>query len=418
MFKKIFVVAMLMGLTSSTFRSLVYAQTSETISLQERVVMASQIYHVISTFFPGISQDKFDSDYKHYLDAMLRSDDRREFDLASMALVADLHDGHSWFYDNWLDRMYGQPIGILAYPLAGRWTVIRSALDSVHVGDVITAIDNTSIEDFFARARTYVSASSSRDAGLSLFDTPAIFPEKFTLTLADGRKIPIDRINDKKAPPPPDKSEGRWLIEKTIAYIKVPTFHGIETQAQAIELLKQFHDAKTVILDVRGNPGLGPPGPLQRALMVQPYKDWTESSSEHGGALLRNYAPAYPGHSTLTISDTVIQPRDPAYSGRLILLVDRVCSCACEDFVMPFKYAKRATLVGETTAGSYSMTRHIDFENGMILNIAAVHHTFPDGSQFEGVGITPDIPVDITPEDLRTGRDPVLKKAVELAQLP
>jgi len=417
MFRKISAVVLLIAV-GSTLESRLHAQTSETISLEERVMMASQIYHVISTFFPGISQEKFDTDYKQYLQAMLRSDDRREFDLASMALVADLHDGHSWFYDNWLDHAYGQPIGILAYPLGGKWTVIRSALDSIHVGDVITAIDSTSIEDFFTHARTYVSASSSRDAGLSLFDTSAIFPEKFTIALADGRKIPIDRANDKKVPPPPEKSEGRWLTEKTIAYIKVPTFHGIETQAQALELLKQFHDAKTLILDVRGNPGLGAPGALQRSLMVHPYKDWMESSSEHGGALLRNYAPSYPEHSTLTISDTVIQPRETAYSGRLTLLIDRVCSCACEDFVMPFKYSKRATLVGETTAGSYSMTRHINFDNGMILNIAAVHHTFPDGSQFEGVGITPDVPIDITPEDLRTGRDPVLKKALELAQVP
>jgi carboxyl-terminal processing protease len=418
MFRKLSVVVLLIAWVGSTPTGRLHAQTSGTISLQERVMMASQIYHVISTFFPGISQDKFDTDYKRYLDVITRSDDRREFDLASMALVADLHDGHSWFYDNWLDRTYGQPIGILAYPIGGKWTVIRSALDSVHVGDVITAIDSTSIEDFFAHARTYVSASSSRDAGLSLFDTPAIFPEKFTVTLADGRKISIDRINDKKAPPPPEKPEGSWLVEKAIAYIKIPTFHGMETQAQALELLKQFHDVKTLILDVRGNPGLGAERDLQRALMVHPYKGWTESSSEHGGALLRNFAPAYPEHSTLTISDTVIQPREPAYSGRLILLTDRVCSCACEDFVMPFKYSKRATLVGETTAGTFSWTRHIDFENGMILNIAAVHHTFPDGSQFEGVGITPDVPVDITPEDLRTGRDPVLKKAFELARVP
>lgn len=82
---------------------------------------------------------------------------------------------------------------------------------------------------------------------------------------------------------------------------------------------------------------------------------------------------------------------------------------------MPFKYAKRATLVGETTAGTYSMTRHVDFDNGIILNISAVHHTFPDGSRFEGVGIAPDVPVEVTPEDLRTGRDPVLKKALEIA---
>ena len=394
------------------------AQANETISLRDRAMMASQIYHVVSTFFPGISQDKFDGDYKEYLDAILRSEERRDFDLASMAFVAKLHDGHSWFYDNWLDHTYGQPIGILAFPLAGNWTIIRSSLASVHVGEVITAIDDISIEDFFEHARTYVSASSSRDAGLSLFDTPAIFPEKFTLTLADGRKVSVDRMSDKKAPASPEKSEGRWLVEKTIAYIKVPTFHGIETQAQALELLKQFHDAKTLILDVRGNPGLGPPGALQRSLMVRSYKDWIESSSEHGGPLLRNYALAYPQHSTLTISDTVIEPREPAYAGRLILLTDRICSCACEDFVMPFKYSRRATLVGETTAGSFSLTRHIDFDNGMILNIAAVHHTFPDGSQFEGVGISPDVPVETTPENLRAGRDPVMNKALELAQHP
>jgi carboxyl-terminal processing protease len=85
---------------------------------------------------------------------------------------------------------------------------------------------------------------------------------------------------------------------------------------------------------------------------------------------------------------------------------------------MPFKYSKRAVLVGETTAGTYSMTRYLEFDNGMALNISAVHHIFPDGSQFEGVGITPEVPVEITPEDLRSGRDPVLKKALEISQLP
>jgi carboxyl-terminal processing protease len=389
-----------------------------TLSIENRAFMASQIYHVITTFFPGLSQDKFDSAYKQYLSTVLASDDRRTFDLASMELVADLHDGHSWFYDTWLDQTSAQPIGILAYPLSGRWTVIRSQVDSIHIGDVITSIDATPIDNFFATNRRYISASSDRDAGLSFFDTPAVFPEKFTLTLADGRRVPIDRMNDKKSPLPPANTEGRWLVEKSVAYIKVPTFHGIQTQAHALDLLQQFHDAKTIILDVRGNPGLGGPGILQRALMTRPYQTWTDSSTEHGGSLLRNYAPSYPAHSTLTLTDTVITPRDPAFSGRLILLIDRVCSCACEDFVMPFKYAKRATLVGETTAGTYSLTEHVDYPNGMMLNIAAVRHTFPDGSQFEGFGITPDVPIDPTPDDLRSSRDPVLKKAIELARLP
>ena len=392
------------------------AKTGATISTTERVMMASQIYHIVSTFFPSLSHEKFDASYRQYLDTILRSEDRRAFDLASMELIATLHDGHSWFYDHWIDQAWGQPIGVLAFPLQGKWTVVRSQLSSVHVGDVIAAIDGTPIDEFFDRNRRYISASSDRDAGLSFFDSPFIFPESFTLTFADGRKATIDRVRDQKSPTPPLVTEGRWLVEKSIAYIKVPTFHGIETQAQALGLFRQFHDAKTVILDVRGNPGTGAPGALQGALMTGPYHSWSQSSNEHGGALLRNYAAGFPGHSTVSFTENVITPRENVFAGRLILLTDRICSCACEDFVMPFKYSKRATLVGETTAGSFSMTRHVDYDNGMILNIAAVRHTFPDGSRFEGVGIAPDVAVDLTPEDLRSGRDPVLQRALELAQ--
>jgi carboxyl-terminal processing protease len=394
------------------------AQSPGTISLQERVTMASQIYHIVSTFFPGLSQEKFDAAYQQYLATALRSDDRREVDLASMEFIAGLHDGHSWFYDKWLDHTYGQPVGFLAYPLAGKWTVVRSRLEQVRPGDVVVAIDGSPTDEFFARTRRYISASSSRDAGVSFFDTPAIFPEKFTITLADGRRIPIDRQNDKKMPPGPQITEGRWLVEKTVAYIKIPVFHGIETQARALQYLKEFQDAKTIILDVRGNPGGGEPSVLQSSLMGRPYQTWTELSAQHGGPILRSYAAGYPEHATVTYSDTVVRPRETAYSGRLILLTDRICSCACEDFVMPFKYSKRATLVGETTAGTFSFTRHMDFENGMILNIAAVHHVFPDGSPFEGVGIAPDVPIETTPADLMAGRDPVLQKALDLAQQP
>ena len=397
---------------------LLSAQSSNAISLEDRAMMASRMYHVISTFFPGLAQDKFDTAYQSYLSRILRTEDRKAFDLASMEFVADLHDGHSWFYDTWLDQNGGAPMGFLAYPVAGAWTVVRSQLSSVHVGDVIASIDNISVDDFFARNRRYVSASSDRDAGVSFFDTPALFPPTFTITLGDGRKVVIDRKNDKKQPLPAAKTEGRWLVANAVAYIKVPTFHGVETQAQALELLKQFRDAKAVILDVRGNPGTGAPGVLQRALMVKPYKDWNESSAEHGGALLRSYQLAYPGHSMLVITDSIIEPQEPAYSGKLILLTDRACSCACEDFVMPFKFAKRATLVGETTAGTYSMTRHLDLPNGMMLNISAVRHSFPDGSQFEGVGIAPDVALENTAEDLRAGRDKVLARALEMAQAP
>ncbi len=54
----------------------------------------------------------------------------------------------------------------------------------------------------------------------------------------------------------------------------------------------------------------------------------------------------------------------------------------------------------------------------MLLNIASIRHTFPDGSAFEGVGITPDVEAHATAQDLKQGRDVVLSKALEIAQRP
>jgi carboxyl-terminal processing protease len=117
----------------------------------------------------------------------------------------------------------------------------------------------------------------------------------------------------------------------------------------------------------------------------------------------------------MTTREGTIRPQGAAYTGKLILLIDRGCTCACEDFVMAFKVTKRAELVGENTAGTFSFTSHTNFDNGMMTNIAAVRHTFPDGSRFEGVGIAPDVEIQLAAPDLKAGRDVVLDKAVEIA---
>src|SRR5579864_4194063 len=160
--------SMLVLVAISLFSPSAVAQSPDKISATDRMLTASKIYHQISTFFPDLQPKNFDQQYREYLNLVLdESDDRRDFDLASMALVATLHDGHSWFYDKWLDQTYGRPVGFTAYPLRQEWTVTRSSLASVKVGDVIVAIDGTPTQQYFERSRKYISASSDRDAGVS-----------------------------------------------------------------------------------------------------------------------------------------------------------------------------------------------------------------------------------------------------------
>jgi len=392
------------------------ARSSAEISLRDRVFIATQIYHQVATFYPELSQKQFDQDYREYLAGILNaSADRKAFDLASMELVASLHDSHTWFYDDWLAMNYGQPLGFTAYRFDEQWVVVQSWRSSLRVGDVIKAVDGIPTQRYFEERQKYISASSRRDAGTSFFHTPVLFPERFTLGLDGNREVVVDRKHE-VTQRPPVKTEGRWLAEGLVGYIKLPIFRGIETQVAALDFLKQYRGARTVILDIRGNPGAGDPSLLQRALMDRSYPLWTEHSAVHGGFLLRAYDIAYPEKSDVTTREATVRLHDqPAFTGRLILLIDRGCTCACEDFAMPFKVSKRAQLIGETTAGSFSFTNSTDFENGMRLNIASVRHTFPDGSRFEGVGITPDIEIHPTAKDFKQGKDPVLDRALGVA---
>jgi carboxyl-terminal processing protease len=102
--------------------------------------------------------------------------------------------------------------------------------------------------------------------------------------------------------------------------------------------------------------------------------------------------------------------------GRVILIADSTCGSACEDFVMPLKYSGRATIVGETTNGSSGQPYMYDFGNGMMFRVGTKRMYFPDGAEFEGVGIKPDIEVSPTPADIKADRDPVLERAVALAR--
>jgi hypothetical protein len=60
----------------------------------------------------------------------------------------------------------------------------------------------------------------------------------------------------------------------------------------------------------------------------------------------------------------------------------------------------------------------MDFANGMSLNTAVTYEIFPGGSPFEGVGISPDGEVTPTLDDIRSGKDVMLSRALRLLKTP
>jgi carboxyl-terminal processing protease len=409
------------------------------LSIDERVFTASKVYSQLQLYFSsakGAPDPSLDAAYKHYLRAVLATDDRRQFDLATMEFVAQLYSGHTFFWDAWLDKSDQQPLGFYATPLEGKWVVETSSDSSLKPGDVIVSLDKTPIEAFFQQQQRYISASSAAAQRHNLFLYPYLLPEQFTLTLEDGRKVAIDGSSVKE---PETKTDGRWLKPGQTAYIRIPSFFYPILEDGALNYVSQFRAAKALIIDVRNNPGGLQPMRLLKALMDRPYRGWKESTAMHIGMLqsyergpqseeskgsvpdyFKGYTDALAALSSaqLMLDGQTVSPSQPIFRGRLIFLIDGGCTSACEDLVEPFKDNGRATLVGETTQGSAGLPYGYDFHNGMSLKIAVKREYFPDGTEFEGVGIKPDIEVHPTIDDLKNGRDPVLDKAMELAAKP
>jgi carboxyl-terminal processing protease len=413
------------------------AQTdnSSKVGVEERAFTASKVGSLTQGYFFSAKDQPtagLDASYKTYLRTALASDDRRQFDLATIEFVAQIHDGHTLFWDAELDKI-NQPLGFYAAPLDGYWVVQSSFVPDLKPGDVIISIDNTPTEAFFQQQQRYISASSASAQRRNLFLLPYLFPKQFTLTLDGNRKVMIDR-EQIKAPEP--ITDGRWLKQGVTAYVRIPSFLDLVFEEQALAFVHQFHNAKILILDLRNNSGGTIPKRLIQALMDRPYHSWKESTTVRVAvteciqkkeknrnsttlpAFLRNCEPAADDqlcHSTVTWGDEVVDPAPHAFRGRVILLADGGCVSACEELVEPFKDNGRGTIVGETTEGSSGLPYFYDFGNGMTLKVASTRLYLPDGSEFEGVGIKPDVEIHPSIESLKSGRDVVLQKALELA---
>ena len=97
----------------------------------------------------------------------------------------------------------------------------------------------------------------------------------------------------------------------------------------------------------------------------------------------------------------------------VVVLIDGGSRSGKEVVARALQRHKRATLVGERTAGAVVAGRPFLLSDGSLLFLA-VHDVRVDGERLEGVGVTPDVPV--SPDlPYAEGRDPQLERALDLA---
>jgi carboxyl-terminal processing protease len=219
-----------------------------------------------------------------------------------------------------------------------------------------------------------------------------------TLTIRrEGLQEPIDiTITRAKIVVPSVTSE---MKENDIAYIQLSTY-GDKTTDELKKALKELigQNPKGLILDLRNNGG----GYLGTAIeVVSQFIPKGVVMYEVYGNGDRDTFEALPGGLATEIP--------------LVILVNEGTASASEITAGAIQDLGRGKLVGVTTYGKGSVQRIIPLKDEKgVVRVTIARWVTPNERQINEVGLTPDVVVEITEEDIAAERDPQLEKAIEL----
>jgi carboxyl-terminal processing protease len=100
------------------------------------------------------------------------------------------------------------------------------------------------------------------------------------------------------------------------------------------------------------------------------------------------------------------------YSGPLVVLIGPFTASAAEIFAAAIQDSARGRLVGRMTNGAVLEGQRFPLPDGGRVQIPVKDFVRADGRRIEGVGVEPDIRVIPSLEEIRSGRDVVIERAV------
>ncbi len=236
------------------------------------------------------------------------------------------------------------------------------------------------------------------------------FTDKFRGAAGTPMTLTVQRVGQ---PQPFDVTVIRQLILPTIVqhrilsggigYIELDDFtDGPQAYKDVQQALLEFQAAGNVnswILDLRYNSGGSEQTLQQIAGLFLPAGSALASETERDGSV----------NQLRSVGTPVANQKS------MVLLIGQDTASAAEILAQAMKSLGRATLVGETTSGCVNGGLPLGLLDGSGIFVSTIDvRAGPDKVALENAGVSPDVSVKMTLQDLQTGRDPQLDAAVAL----
>lgn len=437
--------------------NLTYSQVPNELSNEEKVYGLSKFWQEVNynfVYLNKVDRTEWDNQYKALITKVQNTHNDYEYYRLLQKFCALLKDGHTnvWFPKKIQDNIFTNEFGDFKFILSnidGKaiiTQVSKGKKDEFPIGTEIVKINGMTTNHFIEQnVKPYLSSSTEHilnDRSIeyllegykgSNFNLELKLPNNKIKSL----EVTVTKSKEQELYPHEETSlfEFKWL-KKDIAYVALNSFNSWEIMDMFSDKLPEIQKAKKLIIDLRENGG--GKGNIGREIIKYLTNDTILYSSQSKSRL---HIPAYKAWGKYSkVEDTLNSdwqkqaylsykdefyydfPYNPYSTSNLditrieiptVILIGHKTASAAEDFLIYADNQENMTKIGEPTFGSTGQPLIFELGSGSYARVCTKKDTYPDGREFVGYGIKPDIEVKATLTDYMENKDPVLEKAIE-----
>lgn len=401
------------------------AKASET---DLRLLGLSRLWAEVKRNFVFMDRVKlnWDSLYVANIPLIMQAKDRDECFRILQHMVAQLGDGHTYIYGS-DPQSYAVPLSTV---LIGKRVYVDKIQSSfllkqgIRRGMELVSINGKPALDYGReQVMPYVSSSTPQWTLHETYEGHALLSgtEKDTLhltfTSTNSRPLQLSYImKSEKWDLQTDEPTLSFDLKKgNIGYLRIQDFMASDIRHLFDSLYPLILKTSALIIDIRNNPG----GNSDNADYILRHLSGDSIRTDSWRSPM--YIPAYaswsrkqPWYESKSEYMSPVEGKE-IYNQPIVVLVNQGTFSAAEDFCAVFIGMKRGKLIGTPTGGSTGNGVRVTLiPEHSFANICSKHDIMPDGTEFVGIGIFPDMEVQETYQSyFKASEDAAIKKALQ-----
>jgi C-terminal processing protease CtpA/Prc len=432
------------------------AQIPNTISSTDKIFGLSKFWQEVNynfVYLEKVDRKMWDNKYKELINSIPKTNNDYEYYRELQKFCALLKDGHTNIYFpkgiEQMNTMFGD-YRIFTENIDNKAIIVRTNLskkNEIPFGSEIIEVNGKTTSQYInEEVAPYISSSTDyvlKDWSIGRLLT-GLDGETFKIKIKKPNNQVIEltlthkKTEEKEVFPDFDAKrellDFKW-INPQIAYVSLNSFGDRKIDSLFITKLPELYKAKSLIIDLRYNGGgstdigfdilkyltndkkLYGSKSISR-LHIPTFKAWGKYVEAKDSLKDEHSKKAYLTYNDKYYYNFEYEPDEIKLKAKRIViptvvLIGHNTASAAEDFLIYADNQKHFTKIGTSTFGSTGQPFLFDLPGGGSARICTKKDTYPNGTEFVGYGIKPDIEVKSTLNDYLNKNDVVLEKAIE-----